>query len=155
MADEKRYLTQEKFDELSSELEVLKHDKRKEVADNLEYAKSLGDLSENAEYQEAREAQAQLEERIRYIEDTLKNSEIVSKHSTDEVSVGSIVTVQKDGKGDKIEYTVVGSEEADISQKKISVRSPFGEAAMGKKKGDSFTFETPGGKMTYTIVSIK
>lgn len=155
MPDERRYLTQEKHDELSKELEVLKHDKRKEIADNLEYAKSLGDLSENAEYQEAREAQAQLEERIQYIEDALKNSEIVSGHSTEEVSVGATVTVQKDGKGDKIEYAIVGSEEADLSQNKISVRSPFGEAAMGKKKGDSFTFETPGGKVSYKIVSIK
>jgi len=153
--EEKRYLTKEKFEEFQKELDFLKHDKRKEIAENLEYAKSLGDLSENAEYQEAREAQAELEDRIRYIENTLKNAEIVDGHSTDEVSVGSVVTVQKDGRGDKIEYTIVGSEEADVSQNKISVQSPFGQSALGKKKGESFSFETPGGEVTYKIVSLK
>lgn len=153
--DEKRYLTKEKFDELSRELEVLKHDKRKEIADNLEYAKSLGDLSENAEYHEARDAQAALEERIGYIEDVLKHAEIVSKHSADEAGVGAVITVKRDGKGDAITYTLVGSEEADIGKNKISVRSPLGQAAVGKKKGESFSFESPGGVVSYTIISIK
>lgn len=155
MSDEKEYLTQEKHDEFKKELETLKHEKRQEVAKNLEYAKSLGDLSENAEYHAAREAQAELEDRIKKLENLLKNAEIIQEHDTSVVSAGSVVTLKKKDSGDKFTYTLVGSEEADMQAGKISNKSPLGHEMVGKKKGEDFTVETPGGKITYTIASIK
>lgn len=152
---EAEYLTKEKFEELEKELEFLKTSKRKEVADALEYAKSLGDLSENQEYQEARDAQAILEDRIKRLELILKSASIVSGSHADVVAVGSVITVERDVDKTKKSYTIVGSEEANAALGKISMRSPLGQSAMGKKKGDSFSFETPSGKMTYKIVDIK
>ena len=128
--------------------------KRKEVAEDLEYAKSLGDLSENAEYQEARETQAEVEDRIMKLETMLGSAEIVAAHHTDVVGIGSTVTVQKDGDSKSHKFTVVGSEEADVKLGKLSLHSPLGEAMIGKKKGDTFTFSSPKGKMTYKIVTI-
>ncbi|MFM2357778.1 MAG: hypothetical protein RJA61_515 [Candidatus Parcubacteria bacterium] len=154
MPEEKEFLTQEKHDQIIAELEDLKHNKRKEVAEQLEYAKSLGDLSENAEYHEARDMQANIEDRINRLEAILKTAVIISSHKTDMVAVGSVITAQKEGSKESKEYTLVGSEEADMSAGKISIRSPFGEAALGKKKGDSFSFKTPGGVMKYKIVKI-
>lgn len=151
------YLTKEKFEELERELNYLKTTRRTEIAEQLEYARSLGDLSENAEYQEARELQAATEERIRKLESLLKSAEIVSDtHKGSEVGLGSTVVVQKEGETEKHRYQVVGSEEADMQNRKISHLSPLGEAMMGKKKGEAFTFTTPsGGKMTYKIISIE
>jgi transcription elongation factor GreA len=155
MKEEKHYLTQEKFDEFTKELAELKTVRRKEVAENLEYAKSLGDLSENAEYHEARDMQANIEDRISRLESILKTSVIVLKHDTDSVSVGSVVTVQKEKEKESHTYTIVGSEEADISLLKISMSSPLGAALIGRKKGESFSVSTPGGIMKYTVISIK
>lgn len=155
MKDEKEYLTQEKFDEIKKELEFLKTVKRREIAENLEYAKELGDLSENAEFHEARDEQAHVEDRIARLEQILKNATIVSSHDTDSVTVGSVVTVKKEKDSSNSTYTIVGSEEADMSQNKISVKSPFGTAVLGKKKGEAFSFSTPGGMMSYTVVDIK
>ncbi len=149
------YLSQEKFDELKSELDYLKTVKRKEIADNLEYARSLGDLSENAEYQEARELQASTEERIKKIESILQNARIVSHTKTDSVTLGSVVTIQKDGEKETHRYEIVGSEEANMIERKISHQSPLGDALMGKKKKDAFEFETPNGKMKYRIVDVE
>ncbi len=154
MAEEKQYLTKEKFVELEKELDHLKTVRRKEVAQDLEYAKSLGDLSENAEYHEARDLQANIEDRISKLEILLKSAEIVSTHKTDKVNVGSIVTIEKK-EGAKKKYNIVGSEEADISQGKLSVTSPLGEALLGKKKGEKFTFATPQGKTDYTVTNIE
>lgn len=155
MGEEHEYLTKEKFEEFKKELEYLKITRRKEVAENLEYAKSLGDLSENAEYHEARDAQAALEDRIARLEKMLKNATIVSSHNTNTVSLGSMVTVHKEGEKEKQTFTIVGSEEANTKEGKISLRSPFGASALGKKKGDTFSFTTPSGTMTYKIVEIK
>lgn len=154
MPEEKEFLTQEKHDQIVAELEDLKHNKRKEVAEQLEYAKSLGDLSENAEYHEARDMQANIEDRINRLEAILKTAVIVSAHKTDVAGVGSTITVQKEDSKESKDYILVGSEEADMSAGKISIRSPFGEAALGKRKGDSFSFKTPGGLMKYKIVKI-
>ncbi len=152
--NEKEYLTQEKFDEFTKELADLKGKRRKEVAENLEYAKALGDLSENAEYHEARDMQATVEDRIMKLETLLKNAVIVSAHATTgTVNIGSVVTVEKDKK--QTTYTIVGSEEADVISNKISIRSPFGQAILGKKKGDSFTFSAPNGDMTFAVVEVK
>ncbi|MDP2641962.1 MAG: transcription elongation factor GreA [bacterium] len=149
------YLTKEKFKELEKELQYLKTVKRKEIAEALEYAKSLGDFSENQEYQEARDSQAVLEDRIIRLEMILKSAKIVSAQNTNIIGVGSVVTVEKEVDKSRKSYTVVGSEEADASQGKISVRSPLGLAAMGKSKGETFSFETPGGTMSYKIIDIK
>jgi|SRR3989344_1176951 len=152
---EAEYLTKEKFNELEQELAFLKTAKRKEVADALEYAKSLGDLSENQEYQEARDAQAVLEDRIKHLEQVLKIAAIVSTQNSNIVAVGSVVTVEKEGDKSHKSYTIVGSEEANVAKGLISIRSPLGVGAMGKKKGDSFSFETPSGTMSYKIIDIK
>lgn len=149
------YLTKEKFKELEKELENLRTIKRKEIAESLEYAKSLGDLSENQEYQEARNSQAILEDRINRLELVLKTAKIVSAQNTDLVAVGSVMTVEKEGGKSRQSYTLVGSEEADAANGKISVRSPLGLAAMGKSKGELFSFESPNGKMSYKIIDIK
>lgn len=152
---EKEYLTQEKFNELQKELLHLKTDKRKEVAEHLEHARSLGDLSENAEYHEAREEQAQVESRILQIESILKTAQIVKHTSGEIVEVGSQVTVQKEGEKGNIIFTLVGSEEADFASGKISHHSPLGAALFGKKKGETFKFESPRGVVAYTIISVK
>jgi len=154
MSDKQEYLTQEKFDELTKELEVLKSDKRKEVAEHLEYAKSLGDISENAEYHEARAEQANLEDRIMKLETMLKVAVIVSNStSKDVVSIGSTVTIEKGG--NVTTYKIVGSEEVDIAQGKLSINSPLGESVVGKKKGEKFTCKTPLGEVECIIKEIK
>ena len=149
------YLTKDKFAELEKELQYLKTARRKEVADALEYAKSLGDLSENHEYQEARDSQAVLEDRINRLEKILKTASIVSTQSTSLVGVGSAISVERESDKTKKSFTIVGSEEADAAKGLISTRSPLGQAALGKKKGDTFSFETPSGTMSYKIIDIK
>jgi transcription elongation factor GreA len=149
-------ISKEKFEELTHELDDLKTRRRKEIAEQLEYARSLGDLSENAEYQEAREMQAAVEERIQKLENTLKSAKINNKGAkSDSVGMGTVVTVEKLGEGDKHVYTVVGAEEADMLSGKISYHSPLGGALMGKKKGDQFAFATPRGTMKYKILKVE
>jgi transcription elongation factor GreA len=155
MPSGQEYLTKEKFAALEKELSLLKTEKRKEIAESLEYAKSLGDLSENQEYQEARDNQAILEDRINRLESILKSAKIISIHKGDIVAVGSVVTVEKTSDKNRKVYTMVGSEEADALTGKISINSPLGLAIMGKKKGESFSFETPNGMMSYKIIDIK
>ena len=155
MTEQETVVSQEKFDEMVKELETLKTVRRTEIAKNLEYARSRGDLSENAEYQEARELQAATEERIRKLEELVKRAKIVTDgKKKDVVSFSSVVSIKKDSSPDLHEYTIVGSEEADMRAHKLSHVSPLGSALMGKKKGDVFTFETPNGKQTYTIEKV-
>lgn len=153
--DEQQYLTKEKYQVLSEELEYLRKTKRKEVAEQLEYAKSLGDLSENAEYHEARDSQGLIEDRIQKIESLLKSATIVSSHSKEMVTVGSVIKVIKVGDKTEQTYTLVGGEESDLASFKISTHSPFGEAVMGKKKGETFGFNTPKGSVNYKIIEIQ
>lgn len=149
------YLTLEKKMELEAELNQLKTVRRKEIADALEYAKSLGDLSENAEYHQAREDQANCEDRIAHLEQILKNAVVTAeKTHAGKVEVGATVTVMKKGDKDEREFTLVGSEEADSFSGKISNESPLGQALLGKSKGDTVTVSTPKGDATYTIKSI-
>lgn len=148
-------LSQEKFDELTKELTELRTNRRREVAEQLEYARSLGDLSENAEYQQAREMQASVEERIQKLEAVLKNAKIVRAGRSDTVSMGSTATVQRLGEDTKHTYTIVGAEEADMLAGKVSYHSPLGAALMGKKKGDEFSFHTPKGVAKYKILKIE
>jgi transcription elongation factor GreA len=155
MTDTQTFLTPEKFDELKKELEHLKTVRRKEIAEALEYARSLGDLSENAEYQEARDMQAAIEERIQYLEKTIKEAKIVDqKKKGDVIGLASVVTIQKEKEKDKKEYIIVGSDEANIHDRKLSYLSPLGEALMGKKKGDEFEFETPIGLQKYKVLNV-
>ncbi len=154
MSDEKEYLTKEKHAELLTELEHLKKDKRKEIAANLEFAKALGDLSENAEYHDAREEQAEVEDRILKIEHILKHSVIVEPHHGTMVEIGTTVTLKKEGEKTNIIYKIVGSEEANMAEGKISFKSPLGQAMLGKKKGDTFNFVAPKGTFAYKVVDI-
>jgi transcription elongation factor GreA len=155
MTEQETVVSQEKFDEMVKELDTLKTVRRTEIAKNLEYARSLGDLSENAEYQEARELQAATEERIRKLEELVKRAHIMTDgKKKDVVGFGSVVSIKKEGSGDVHVYTIVGSEEADMREHKLSHVSPLGAALMGKKKADVFTFETPNGKQTYTIEKV-
>jgi len=148
------YITEEKKKMLEMELKELMGPKRKEILENLEYAKSLGDLSENAEYHQTREEQGKLEERIKKIERILESSQIVSKNGGDIVEIGSNVIVQKEDTKEEKKYQIVGSEEADMALGKVSNRSPFGEALFGKKKGDVISFKTPNGTVNYKIINV-
>lgn len=154
MNESSEYLTQEKYDELKKELDSLVRVRRKEVAEHLEYAKSLGDLSENAEYHEARDMQVNIEDRIAKIEMILKSAIIMTaSRDTHAVTIGSVVTVEKDGSVKT--FNIVGSEESDMSAGKISIKSPVGVALIGKRKKDSFTVDTPAGPATYRVLDIK
>ena len=155
IAEDSNYLSKEKFDELTTELDHLKTVRRREIAEQLEYARSLGDLSENAEYEEARNLQAATEDRIRGIEETLSRARIIEHTKGNPVSLGSFVTIQKQGDKEEHTYEIVGSAEANMQEHKISHLSPLGSALMEKKKGDSFTLDTPKGAQKYKIVNIK
>ena len=155
MSTEVQYLTGEKYQELQKELEHLRQDRRKEIAEHLEYAKKLGDLSENAEYHQAREEQAEVEDRIGKLENILKNAVMIGAGGTEAITVGSTFRLERDGDNKSYLYTIVGSEEADMSHGKISNLSPLGAALLGHKKGDKVTVDTPKGKVTYTVVIIK
>ena len=155
MTNEIQYLTNEKHAELEKELDFLKHDRRKEVAEHLEYAKKLGDLSENAEYHQAREEQAEVEDRIMRLENLLKNAVISGAGSKDVITIGSTFRLEKAGDNKSYIYTIVGSEEADMAHGKISNLSPLGSALLGHKKGDQVSIQTPKGKVVYTVMIIK
>lgn len=150
----KSYISSEKKKELEFELQELKGPKRKALLETLEYAKSLGDLSENAEYHQAREDQGKLETRIAQVEAILRSAEVVSGGGGDIIGVGSRVVVQKEGdKATKI-FQVVGAEEADMASGKISHHSPFGGAIFGKRAGESVKFKTPAGEANYKIIEV-
>ncbi len=148
------YITKEKRHALEAELEDLKGPKRKEILATLEYAKSLGDLSENAEYHQAREDQGKLEGRIAKIEQILKSSETITHDKGDKVEVGSMVVVQKENSSEEKTFTIVGSEEADMTTGKISNHSPMGVALFGKKKGESVSIKTPSGVINYKVINV-
>jgi transcription elongation factor GreA len=155
MAEErKEYLTKKKYDELVLELKYLKNTKRKEIAEALDYARGLGDLSENAEYHEARSEQADVEERIIKVDRILKNAIVVEDRRGEYATIGNTVTVEKISDGKKRTFMIVGSAESDMSAGKISNQSPLGGAVLGKKKGETFSFQTPSGKMEYKVIEI-
>ena len=135
-------------------LQRLKDEGRHEVALRLKHAKSLGDLSENSEYQEARDAQASLERRIRELEELLKRSQIIaSKSSPDVIGVGSRIGLKKND--EMVEYTIVGSNEAHPTSGLISNESPIGKALLGKKVGDRAVIQTLRGVVQYEIIRIE
>ena len=153
--DEKNYITEEKEQSLIEELKHLKTIKRKEIIERIDEARALGDLSENAEYHQAREEQGRNEDRINQIESILKNSVIVKKHSSSIAEIGTTIVVKKGNTNEEIVYHLVGSEEADLTQNKISNKSPLGQALFGKKKGDEVSIETPKGLVKYTLIDIQ
>lgn len=122
----KEFITKENKEALEKELHYLTTVRRKEIVEAVEYAKSLGDLSENAEYHIAREEQGKLQERISTIEHVLKNAEVIEPVSNGGVNVGSVVVVQKEGEPNTRTFTIVGSEETDMLSGKISYKSPLG-----------------------------
>lgn len=137
--------------ELEAELEQLKG-RRGEIADKIADARDYGDLSENAEYDAAREEQGLLETRIAEIEDVLLNAELITPAKTDSVALGSVVTLKTDDK--QVEYTLVGPVEANPLEGRISTESPIGQALMGKKVGDKVELTTPKATLTYAVTSI-
>lgn len=150
----KKYLlTQEGLTKLNEELKHLINEKRKEVIERIREAAAHGDLSENADYAQAREEQSFIEGRIQEIEDMIKNAEIITASTQHHhVSIGSTVTVKING--DEKTYTIVGSNEANPLEGRISNESLVGKALLGKKVGDRTTITTPAGEMEYEIVSI-
>lgn len=150
----KKYLTEERYRDLTQELQELKNHGRRNVAERLKRAKEFGDLSENSEYQEAREEQTYLERRIQGLEGILRVSEIIKNDGGNAVvSVGSKVTLQKEGKN--VSYTIVGSNEARPSEGYVSNESPIGKAVLGLKPGDKIQIQTPKGKSEYFVVSVE
>lgn len=149
---ETQYLTKEKYDALMHELEELITVRRPDIAKQLEYARSLGDLSENAEYHQARALQGEIESRIKYLAALLRDVQIVSAHHSERVEVGSSVTIENTKGGEPKTFHIVGSEEADTATGRISLNSPLGHAMMGKAKGETFTFTTPTGKKIEYLV---
>lgn len=150
------YISKEKLEELRKELDHLKNVRRQEIADAISYAKSLGDLSENAEYHQAREDQAWSEDRVNQIEHILRTAIVVDgKKKSATVVVGSVVLIQKKGDKEKREVKIVGGEEADVASGKFSVHSPLGAALIGKATGDKAVVTTPKGETIYTVVEVK
>ena len=152
----KVYLTNEGFLEIEEELNHLKEVKRPEVIKALKDARALGDLSENADYDAARNEQAQIEGRILELEKILETAEIIEKRDTDKVGLGTTVTIRylDEDDDDTEEYRIVGSKEADPSNNKISNESPLAQAIMGAKAGDERTVESPRGSYRVEIVEI-
>lgn len=149
------YISKEKLEELRKELDHLKNVRRQEIAEAIAYAKSLGDLSENAEYHQAREDQAWSEDRVNQIEHILRTAVVVDgKKKSTTVAVGSLVVIQKKGDKAKREVKIVGGEEADVAAGKFSVHSPLGAALIGKAPGDKATVTTPKGETVYSVVEI-
>ncbi len=151
---ESEYFSEEGLAKLKAELEECKTKRRQEIAQRLEYAKSLGDLSENSEYQEAKESQMLNESKIAELEDTLRRAVLVHKSaSRDIVEIGSTVVVDsKDG--GTVTFIIVGSNEAAPQENKISHESPLGGALIGHKKGDAVTVQTPRGIVEYRITDV-
>jgi len=148
------YISKERLEQLKAEIEELKTVKRQEISKRIEDAKKFGDLSENAEYMEAKEAQEMNERKIQEAEQLLKNAVVIEKTKpTGEVQIGSTITVKSDT-GER-EFTIVGSEEADPVGGKISNQSPLGSSFLGKKEGDKVDVQIPSGVMTYKIVKVK
>ncbi len=149
-------LTDEGLLKLEQELENLKTKKRQEVAEKIKVARGFGDLSENSEYDAAKEEQAQVEARIVQLENMLKNAKVIDNDEIDltAVSIGTRVTVYDEEFEEEIEYSIVGSTEADPDAFKISDESPVGRALIGKKIDDIVDVETPGGVIKFKILSI-
>lgn len=148
------YLTSEGFLKLEEELDHLKKVERPDVINAIKEARALGDLSENAEYSSARERQGKLEARIKEIEYTLEHATIIENNSDGKVCVGSVVTIKYLEDDEEEEYTIVGTNEADPFENKISNESPIALAVMGKKEGDEVQVDSPNGSFDIKILKV-
>lgn len=151
------YMTPEGLEKLKNELNLLKTKGRKDIAQEIAEARAKGDLSENAEYHAAKEAQGHLEAKIAHLTDTLANSRVleVPNGKTNEVVILSTVEIKNLQTNKVVKYTLVSEQEADFKIGKISVTSPIGKGLLGKAKGEKVEIQTPGGKMKLEILSIK
>ncbi|WP_261129607.1 transcription elongation factor GreA [Bacillus sp. Marseille-Q3570] len=157
MAEEKKhYMTEEGKQKLENELEYLKTEKRKEVVERIKVARSFGDLSENSEYDAAKDEQAFVEARIQQLEKMIRNAEIIEEQDQNPhvVSIGKSVKFIELPDGDEESYTIVGSAEADPFEGKISNDSPMAKSLMGRTVGDEVAVQTPGGEMNVRIVEV-
>jgi transcription elongation factor GreA len=157
MSEKEVILTQDGLKKLEEELENLKSVKRREVAERIKVAIGYGDISENSEYEDAKNEQAFIEGRIITLEKMLRNARIINNDEvdTETVSVGSIVTLKDLEFDDVVEYNIVGSAESDPLKNKISNESPVGKAILGKKKGATVEVNVPAGIIQYQIIDIK
>ena len=156
--DEKEViLTQEGFNNIEKELEYLRTEKRAEIAERIKVALGFGDLSENSEYDEAKNAQAENEAKIAELENKVRYAKIIDEKDIDTktVQIGNTVKLYDEEFEEEVEYTIVGSTEVDLSQNRISNESPIGIALLGAKKGSSVEVDAPAGKIKYKILSIK
>ena len=154
--DKKNILTYEGLKKLEDELENLKVVRRKEVSQKIKEAREQGDLSENAEYDAAKDEQRDIEARIEELEKILKNAEVVVEEEADldKVSIGCSVKIRDCEFDEELEYKIVGSTEANSLKGKISNESPVAKALLGKQVGDTVTVETPAGEFSYKVLSI-
>jgi len=150
-------LTPEGYEKLKQEIDHLRNDKRREVAERIRVAREFGDIAENAEYDDAKNEQAMLEHKIAQLEERLLSARVISKKeiSKDAVSVGSKVRLRDVQANKTFEYHIVGSAEADPAQNKLSNESPVGKAIMGHKKGDVVEVSAPRGALKFKILEIK
>ena len=149
-------MSRESYDKLVAELDDLKINKRKEVAERLKVARSYGDLSENAEYDEAKNEQAILEAHIQELQYTIDNAEIVDDESisVDEIGMSSKITIKRLDTGKVESFTIVGTNHANVRDGLISDESPIGKAAMKKRVGDTFIVEAPAGELKFEVIEI-
>ncbi len=155
MKNEHVLLTQEGYDKLKAEYDYLRLEKRQEVINAIKVAKAFGDLSENSEYDEAKNEQAEVEHKIAELEVMLQNVKIIEKTSTSVISMGSTVKIYDCEFEEEMVYTIVGSAEANLDEGQISDESPIGHALLGKKVGDVIDVETPGGIIKIEVLEIK
>lgn len=156
MANKQTVLTSEGLKKLELELEELKSVKRREIADKIKVALSFGDLSENSEYDEAKNEQGMIEARIAEIEATLTNVRVLDSNdlTTEHINIGNKTILKRLSDGKMLDFHIVGSKEVDIKHGKISDESPVGKACLGHQKGDIITVEAPAGNFEYEVIDI-
>ena len=156
MEDKGVIVSKEGFEKLEKELDYLRTTKRAEIAEKIKVALGFGDLSENSEYDEAKNAQAENEGKIAELENKIRHAKIIdeSEIDTKTVQVGNIVKVHDEEYDEDVTYTIVGSTEVNLAENKISNESPVGAALLGKKKNDMVEVKTPGGIAKYKVLSI-
>jgi transcription elongation factor GreA len=155
--DREVILTEEGYRRLEEEIDYLSNEKRREVAERIKEAREFGDISENSEYDDAKNEQAQLEYRIQSLEQKLRNARVVDTDhvSTETVAIGARVTVKDLANKKTLEYTIVGSAEADPTKRRLSNESPVGKALLGRKKGEKVSVPTPRATLQFQIMKIQ
>ena len=156
MAEIKQMYTKQGYQDLVDELKYLKLTRREEIKEQIAVARGFGDLSENAEYDEARNEQAKVEARIQELEALIENAEIIDESNMDvrAISLGSVVKLYDEDFEEEITYSIVGSNQADPLEQKISDQSPIGRALMGKKAGDRVTVSAPAGELHFKVLEV-